>query len=122
MASVGQFQVPLTIVPPDGGETRHVSALVDTGAAYSVLPRSLLESLGCRQLRIQRVLFADGRVEHWPVTELAVECESRRATTTVLMAPPASPILLGAITLEGLGLGVDTLARRLIPLDFVYVA
>ena len=45
-----------------------------------------------------------------------------RLQTCILMAPPASPILLGAITLEGLSLGVDTLARRLIPFDFVYVA
>lgn len=119
---MGQFLVPVTVYPPSGGPAQQLQALVDTGAAYSVLPGPLLESLGCRPLRAQRVLFGDGRVEEWPVTEIEVECEGRRVTTTMLMAPPGSPVLLGAITLEGLGLGVDPLQRRLIPLDFVYVA
>ncbi len=118
---MGQFQVPVTLFPPAGGPARHLHALVDTGSAYSMLPRPFLESLGCRALRVQRVVFADGRLEHWPVTEIEVECEGRRVTTIVLMAPAGLPSLLGAITLEGLGLGVDTVQRRLIPLDFVYV-
>ena len=119
---MGQFQVPITIFFADGGPVHHLRALVDTGAAYSVLPRPFLESRGCPHRRTQRVLIADGRTEEWPVTELEVECEGRRTTTTVLMGPPGCPALLGAVTLEGLGLGIDTLARRLIPLDFVYVA
>lgn len=118
---MGQFQVSLTLFPPDGSVARQLHALVDTGAAYSVLPRPFLESLGCRVLRVQRVVFADGRTEHWPMTEIEVECEGRRATTIVLMAPPGLSVLLGAVTLEQLGLGVDPVERRLIPLDFVYV-
>ena len=102
--------------------TRANCVRVDTGAAYSMLPRRFLESLGCRTLRMQRVVLADGRVDEWPVTEIGIECENRRITTPALMGPEGSPPLLGAITLEGLGLGVDPVQRRLDPLDFVYVA
>jgi clan AA aspartic protease len=118
---MGEFKVLLTIHPRNGGEARRLEALVDTGAGYSVVPRSILESLGCRPIRTQRVVPADGRTEEWLVSQVDVECEGRRATTPVLMGPPEGPVLLGATTLEELGLGIDPLNRRLIPVD-IYLA
>jgi predicted aspartyl protease len=47
------------------------------------VPRAVLEALGCEPHCLQPVRFADGRVEEWPVAEVEVECEGRRATTTV---------------------------------------
>ena len=98
-----------------------MEALVDTGAAYSVVPRAVLESLGCRPIRTQRVVLADGRTEDWSVTQIDVEFEGRRTTTSILMGPATGPVLLGATTREELGLGIDTLHRRLVPLD-LYLA
>ncbi len=118
---MGQFKVTVTLHPRDGGVPRPLEALVDTGAGYSVVPRPVLEALGCRTLRSQRVVLADGRVEEWPLSQVDVECEGRRATTPVLMGPSGAPTLLGATTLEVLGLGIDPLNRRLIPVD-VYLA
>jgi aspartyl protease family protein len=121
LAAVGQFRVTLTLHAGNGGAARSLDALVDTGAGYSGVPRAILESLGCRPVRAQRVILGDGRVEEWPVSQIEVECEGRRATTPVLMGPPAGPVLLGATTLEELGLGIDPLNRRLIPVD-LYLA
>lgn len=118
---MGQFKVALTLHPRNGGAPQRLDALVDTGAGYSVVPRGLLESLGCRPIRAQRVVFADGRVEEWSVSQIDVECEGRRATTPVLMGPPEAPVLLGATTLEELGFGIDPLNRRLVPVD-LYLA
>jgi predicted aspartyl protease len=114
---MGQFRVLLILHPRDGREARSLDALVDTSAGYSVVPRPILEALGCHPVRTQRVVFADGRVEEWLLSQIEVECEGRRATTPVLMGPPAGPVLLGATTLEELGLGIDPLNRRLIPVD-----
>jgi predicted aspartyl protease len=94
---------------------------VDTGAAYSVIPRGTLEALGCRPVRSQRVVLADGRGEEWTVTQVEVECEGRRVITPALMGPPGGPVRLGATTLEELGLGIDPLNRRLVPVD-LYLA
>lgn len=118
---MGQFAVTLILYPRDGGSPRSVEVLVDTGAAYTVVQRPTLESLGCRPVRTQRVVLADGRIEEWVVSEVDVECEGRRATTPVLMGPASGPALLGATTLEELGLGIDPLNRRLVPVD-LYLA
>ena len=119
---MSQFRVDLTLLPRDGGSSRTMGALVDTGAAHSVVPRAVLESLGCRPVRTQRVVLADGRIEDWSVTQIDVECEGRRTTTPILMGPATGPVLLlGATTLEELGLGIDPLNRRLIPVD-LYLA
>ena len=98
-----------------------MGALVETGAAYSVVPRAVLESLGCWPVRTQRVVLADGRTEEWSVTQMDVECEGHRTATPILMGPATAPVLLGATTLEELGLGIDPLTRRLVPVD-LYLA
>jgi aspartyl protease family protein len=118
---MGQFKVEIGLYPRASGSPRLVEALVDTGAAYTVLPRSLLESLGYTAARAQRVILADGRAEEWAVTQVDVECEGRRTFTPVLMGPASGPALLGATTLEEIGLGVDPLSRRLVPVD-LYLA
>jgi predicted aspartyl protease len=81
----------------------------------------VLEALGCRAIRRQRVILADGRAEDWSLAQIDVECEGRRVTTPVLMGSPDAPVLLGATTLEELGLGIDPVNRRLVPVD-VYLA
>ena len=118
---MGQFKVALTLHSRNAGPAQNVDALVDTGAGYSVAPRTMLESLGCRPVRTQRVVLADGRTEEWSLTHVDVECQGRQATTPVLMAPPGGPVLLGATTLEELGFGIDPLNRRLITVD-IYLA
>ncbi|MBI3030941.1 MAG: aspartyl protease family protein [Candidatus Rokubacteria bacterium] len=118
---MGQFTVMLTFHPRNGGTPRSLEVLVDTGAGYTVVPRSILESLGCRPIRTQRVVLADGRTEEWALSQVEVEYQDRRATTPVLMGPPDGPILLGATTLEELGLGIDPVNRRLVPVD-LYLA
>jgi aspartyl protease family protein len=118
---MGQFKVEIALYPRGGGSGQRVEALVDTGAAYSLFPRALLEALGYTAVRAQRVILADGCAEEWVVTQVEVECQGRRTFTPVLMGPGAGPALLGATTLEELGLGVDPLSRRLVPVD-LYLA
>jgi predicted aspartyl protease len=114
---VGLFAVTVTLFPVRRGRPRAIELLVDTGASYTVVPRPILEALGCRPLRMRRVVLADGRTDEWPLTHIDLECEGRRTPTPVLMGPAEGRARLGAVTLEELGFGVDPTARRLVPVD-----
>ena len=118
---MGIFHVDIEIVAAATAETERQSALVDTGASYLSLPRTILNRLGYRPLDTQRVIFANGRAAVWHVTEVKMRMEGRERTVIAFLADDAAPSLIGAQTLESFGLGVDPLGRRLIPVD-VYLA
>ena len=48
--------------------------------------------------------------------------EGLQGTTPVIFDEPGEPILLGAVTLEAFLLGVDPIARRLIPVEGLRVS
>ena len=114
---MGLFKVEIEVAPADGGSLQVESVLVDTGASYLSLPRSLLTSLGYRPIDRQRVVFATGQTEVWDVAEVKVRLQGRQRTVLAFLAPDEAPKLLGAQTLETFGLGVDPLGKRLIPVD-----
>ena len=114
---MGTFHVEIEVVAADAGEPERHSALVDTGASYLSLPRSVLGRLGYRSLDTQRVVFATGQSAVWHVTEVKVRLEGRERTVIAFLADDAAPTLIGAQTLESFGLGVDPLGRRLVPVD-----
>src|SRR2546425_1132501 len=66
--------------------------------------------------RVRAILTAGGRREMWPVAGVRIGLEAREAPP-VCFIPPAAPALLGAVALETLSLGVDPVARRLVPVD-----
>lgn len=114
---MGLFQVEIQVVPANGGTPQAQSVLVDTGASYLALPRSLLTSLGYRPVDRQRVVFATGEAAVWDVAEVRVRLQGRERTVLTFLTPDQSLQLLGAQTLETFGLGVDSLGKRLIPVD-----
>lgn len=122
MRLMGQFGVVVTFFSCTGGQPLRLEALVDTGSAYTIVPRSTLETLGCAPSRSQRVRLADGPGDEWPLALVEIECEGRRTVTPVLGAPPAASVLLGVVTLEELGLGIDPVGRRLVPVEFYQAA
>jgi clan AA aspartic protease len=115
---MGTFAVKVTILNPgDPNLSATVDCLVDTGAAYSQMPGSLLESLGITPFDQRPVVFADGRRGTCPVGRAEFLLNGRQTPALVIFGDEAALPLLGAMTLEGLGLGVDPLGRRLVPVD-----
>jgi len=114
---MGLFNVEVEVLPANGGSPRACRVLVDTGASYLSLPRSLLVSLGYQAIDRQPVVFATGEKAIWEVAEIRVRLEGRERTVLAFLAPDASLTLLGAQTLETFGLGVDPLAKRLVRVD-----
>ena len=110
---MGTFSVTAQVLPVDPtGRPESVTLMVDTGATYTSLPRSQLERLGYGSLGRRQVVFANGK---WDVTAVTLSLLDSTLPTLCFMAPDSGPGLLGAVTLEEFGLGVDPIGKRLIP-------
>ena len=84
-----------------------VRFLVDTGAVYTVLPEHVWRDLGLKGDRVAEFTLADGTAIRRDVSECRIQVEGRTATSPVVLGGPADAPLLGAVTLETLGLMVN---------------
>jgi predicted aspartyl protease len=97
------------------GRERTLTLLVDTGATYTTLSRDILDALGCQLIGKRRVLLANGQEAEWAVATVLLKLEGQEGPTFCLIGPNGEPSLLGAVTLEEFALGVDPVAKRLVP-------
>ena len=113
---MGTFQVTIEIGDPQGRRFEEVDTLVDTGATLTSAPGSMLRRLGVIATRKGTFEFADGRQAQLDIGDTRVKVDGVEITTSILFGEEGSPPLLGAMTLEGLLLGVDPFSQRLVPI------
>jgi len=105
------------VARPDG---RHraiaVRFLVDTGAVYTVLPEKVWRALKLKPERAAEFTLADGTTITRGVSECRFTVEGQTATSPVVLGGTDDAPLLGAVTLETLGLMVNPLTRELLPM------
>jgi clan AA aspartic protease len=111
---MGLFEVTVEIGDPISPVFQEVKPVVDTGAVYSILPASLLEHIGLSPSEEQPFKLADGSRQTFGLGEVRFRIDGRERTTPVVFGPDGV-YLLGAVSLESLGLIADTTHRRLIP-------
>ncbi len=116
---MGTFNWPIRISSMDGQRSRDIEATVDTGAAYTTLPAPVLRELGVAPIGKRRLLLADGRRIDMEIGRAWVTIDGESEVTVVVFGGDNAPPLLGAYTLEGLGLAVDPLGQRLIPTHLI---
>jgi clan AA aspartic protease len=90
--------------------------LIDTGAIYSVVPRSIARKLALSKLDREEFTLADGTRRAYDVGEAFFELGDRRGTSKVVFGPSDVTPLLGALTLESLGLMVNPVTREVLPM------
>ena len=93
-----------------------VSFLIDSGAVYSVVPGPTLRKLGIRPHRRVEFLLADGRAITRKVGDAYFEFQGEGGAAPVIFGEKGDEPLLGATTLESIGLVLDPFKRRLIPM------
>ena len=98
---------------------RTLDFLVDTGAIYSVVPASVLRALGIRRLEREEFVLADGTKQTYDVGEAFFRLDSKVGTSKVIFAPEGVTPLLGALTLESLGLMVNPVTREISPMRLI---
>ncbi len=95
-----------------GKREARVRALVDTGATFTVIPAGIARKIGLKPLAPIKVQLADGSTGRMRSATAMIRVNGRRSPATVLISP-SGEVLLGAETLEVLGLSVDPKRRRL---------
>ena len=96
-----------------------VRFLIDSGAVYSLVPAVLLRKLGIRPYRKVDFTLADGTAITRQVGDAYFEFQGQGGAAPVIFGEQGDEPLLGATTLESLGLVLDPFKRRLIPMRMV---
>lgn len=96
-----------------------VEFLVDSGAVYSFVPRGVLAGLGIEPHGRERFRLADGSAIERDRGDAVFFYGARRGAAPVIFAEPGDATLLGAVTLESLGLVLDAIRRDLLPLPMI---
>src|SRR5438105_2112531 len=115
MANMGTFTVPLDVGDPARQRFRSFEALVDTGSTHSLLPGSVLRNLGVEPDEQRPFTIATGTRIMRDIGQTWVTLEGRTRMTIVVFGDEGAWPLIGAVTLEEFGLGVDPVSRKLIP-------
>jgi clan AA aspartic protease len=112
---MGTFKVALEVADRFREQYLTLEALADTGATYTAVPESLLDGLGIQREETRGFRIADNSVVEFPMGETRLRLEGREFTAPVIFAPDAATPLVGMTTLEILGLGVDPVEEKLVP-------
>jgi predicted aspartyl protease len=105
--------------PANPQVTQNIDLLIDSGAIYSVIPVPLLEGLGILPLAEQEFRLADGSKITRRKGIALFKYGDRIGGADVIFGEPEDSTLLGAFTLEALGLGLNPLRRELMPLPMI---
>lgn len=113
---MGLTKVPLKIKHPSNPE-KFIEAnfLVDSGAAYTVLPRKYWDQLGIKASFDQTFVLADGRTVKRSIGNALIEYQGREVGSPIVLGQANDSLLLGVLTLEALGLVLDPFSRKLYP-------
>jgi predicted aspartyl protease len=99
----------------EGKPRQTVRFLVDSGAAYSVLPASIWQALGLQPARTMDFVLADGTLIRRDVSHCFFSYQGIEAPSPVVLGESRDVALLGTITLETMGLVLNPFERTLQP-------
>ena len=99
--------------------TERLDFIVDSGAVYSVVPRPVLSRLGIRPIRRETFRLGNGsRIERDKGVAVFRYLEYAGGAD-VVFGEEGDATLLGALSLEALGLSLDPIRRELKPTDLI---
>ena len=117
---MGLTFVQISISNPANKKKRaKINAMVDSGAIYSVVPKETLKALGISAHSRKPFFLADGQTIERAIGDVVFEYGGDRGASPVIFGEKGDSTLLGAVTLESLGLMLDPLRREIRPLPMV---
>jgi clan AA aspartic protease len=98
---------------------RSIDFLIDSGAIYAVVPAKVLDELGIQPIAEQEFRLADGSKIRRRKGGAIFRYGERVGVSDVIFGEDGDQVLLGALTLEALGVWLDPLRRELRPLPMI---
>ncbi len=105
--------------PANPQKTEKIEFLIDSGAIYSVVPISILKKLGIKPISEEEFRLANGQKIIRKKGIAFFKYLDKVGGADVIFGEKGDSILLGAFTLESLGLVLDPLKRELKPLPMI---
>src|SRR5207248_478658 len=93
-----------------------VEFLVDSGATYTLLPEKVWKALGLKSKRTMSFTLADGTRIDRGISECHISLPQGEGHTPVILGEPGDEPLLGAVTLEIMGVVLNPFNRSLEPM------
>lgn len=110
------FKINAVVIHPAdlGKRAPPLAVLVDTGSELTWLPADVLAGIGIAPLRKRSFRTTTNQIIQRDVGYAILQAEGFETIDEVVFAEPGDMSLLGVRTLEGFGVMVDNLARRLV--------
>jgi clan AA aspartic protease len=108
---VGSLAKPKTMVK--------LEFLIDSGAIYSIVPEKILKKLGIKPIAKETFILANGEKIVRKKGVALFKYGKRVGGADVIFGEKGDSVLLGALTLEALGLSLDPIKRKLKPLPMI---
>jgi len=113
--------VKVRVYSLDMSRYEDVELLVDSGALFTSISRSVLEKLSLKPIARYRLRTFGGEVVERDVGGAVIEYEGRRAVAPVIFGESGDTQVLGVTALEALGYQLDPATKRLKPVEFLMV-
>src|SRR5258707_3366853 len=107
------FVVMAIANPSKPAKSKNLEFLVDSGAVYSVVPKKILKDLGIRPIATETFTLANGEKILRKKGVALFKYKDKIGGADVIFGEEGDSQLLGAFTLEALGLSLDPLKRQL---------
>ena len=105
--------------PAQPRKSARVRFLVDSGAAYSIVPEPLLKRLGIKPRTVRRFILADGKEIKRRMGGALFLYKGEEGLSPVIFGEEGDSPLFGVVSLEALGFIFDPFRRELRPLPMV---
>ncbi len=105
--------------PRDQSNWLHLALVADTGAIFSVIPRTTLDSLGIAPYAQETFFLADGSEILRDLGDVLLRIDGKARTVPTIFGAPNDAPLLGVTALEILGFSVNPRTRKLEPAKMV---
>jgi len=114
---MGMTNLKFSIANPQDPEIKeNLNFLIDSGAFFSIVPKKVLENLNINPVERKEFTLADGSTVKRDVGVALFRYEDSVGGASVVFGEEGDHSLLGATTLESMGLAINPFKRELMKL------